>query len=264
MLPGSLPGFCLEAWPELVPLMQLHEAIPTWPVWSAADEANLQWTVEEQAKFEDPAYGSDPRRFVMNGQAATAVHSAGNVLSPCPCGCRPHAFSDQRLRHGGIRGTGVASQTSGSIRHPHPAELGLMNSVPPKCVFVQPARSALCLIGHVAAPLQVVWIVAQVQAWIDEHLTAVPVVHPLTHLAGFKHMLLQQRRDTWITPAMLQPRCLQVSSQGVQFSIAVQAPVRAGDICEAECRLSGEQLQICVCFKERILDAQDLLHAACR
>ena len=78
------------------------------------------------------------------------------------------------------------------------------------------------------------------------------------------HMLLQQRRDTWITPAMFTPRCLQVSSQGVQFSIAVQAPVRASDICEAECRLSGEQLQICVCFKERTLDAQDLLHAACR
>ncbi|CAJ1400826.1 unnamed protein product [Effrenium voratum] len=37
-----------------------------WPIWSNADESNLQWTLEEEQKYGDPQYGNDLRFSVIS------------------------------------------------------------------------------------------------------------------------------------------------------------------------------------------------------
>ncbi|CAJ1337775.1 unnamed protein product [Effrenium voratum] len=42
------------------------EDMEEWPIWSNADESNLQWTLEEEQKYGDPQYGNDLRFSVIS------------------------------------------------------------------------------------------------------------------------------------------------------------------------------------------------------
>ena len=63
MAPSSLPPFHLDAWPVSSSPTCLQDVIPHWPMWGQQEEEELQWSAEEVSKYEDPAYGSDLRRF---------------------------------------------------------------------------------------------------------------------------------------------------------------------------------------------------------
>ena len=99
-------------------------------------------------------------------QSKTCLHSCGNQLTGCPCGCRQFPFQDERLQSGGIHGHLVQLKSSietsegimGACRHVHPVELALLNGVSPAKNFGQDLKLALCSIGQLASPIQSAWL----------------------------------------------------------------------------------------------------------
>ena len=77
----------------------------------------------------------------MQGQMATSLHSCGNQIMGCPCGCRKHPFIEQRLQNGGLHGLLVQlageSKCGNNIypnfRHITPDELAVLNGMLPGC-----------------------------------------------------------------------------------------------------------------------------------
>ena len=109
--------------------------------------------------------GFDRNEIKWNGQMATALHSCGSQLGPCPCGCRLHAFTEERLTKGGLQGLLVRLAGFAkcghilypSYRHVHPDELALLNGMLPGYEWENP-KMALCALGQLASPLQSGWL----------------------------------------------------------------------------------------------------------
>ena len=174
LLPKSSHLFYLVEWPRLNPRPVISNVMPELPLWAEHEERQLAWTDEETAKMLNPAYGTDARFLSMHDTAPTALHSWGSALGPCPCGCRSQGFSEARLQSGGLRGVGVQSAALQRPRFLHPAEAGLLNSLP--LTFKLPAdmRAGLCLVGLLSAPLQSMWIYSQVLHWAETGLSGWP------------------------------------------------------------------------------------------
>ena len=154
------------------PWKQIRDIIPVWPLWPPAEEQQLRWTEEEVTKYGDKSYGNTKRTLELSGVAPTALHSVANHFSDCPCGCRTGPLSDGRLRRGGLHGIEITSASPEHFaRHPHPQELGLLNGVTPAYQYGPCMRSALCLIGQIASPLQALWVFLQVKRGIDQNET---------------------------------------------------------------------------------------------
>ena len=135
------------------------DLFPEWPLWSEDQEAQLAWTLEERTVFKDPSFGGVDRRLASSGVAPTILHSAGNHLGPCPCGCRPTGFSQDRLKSGGIHLIEIISKVDGSSsRHLHPQEAGLLLGVKGSYDYGDDMRGALSLLGQIASPVQAKWI----------------------------------------------------------------------------------------------------------
>ena len=108
------------------------------------------------------------------GQAKTCLHSCGNQVTGCPCGCRRFPFNEDRLQNGGIHGhivqtTQIIQTINGPMqmcRHIAPSELALINGVAPTRDFGQDAKLALCAIGQLASPLQSAWIGAHIMKYM--------------------------------------------------------------------------------------------------
>ena len=129
----------------------------------------LQLDEYEVGKF--ALKGLDRNMVQRNGQMNTSLHSCGNQLSSCPCGCRKHPFSEQRLNEGGLHGlliqVGIQHdpKSTPNIRHIHPDELALLNGMQPGLNCGQPSqyKMALCGLGQLASPLQAGWIASQIR-----------------------------------------------------------------------------------------------------
>ena len=166
-----------------------------------------------------------------------------------------------RLRQGGLRGQGLQSPATGHMRFAHPAELGYLNAIPPRCALVSPPRAALCLVGQIASPLQALWIFAQIQQWADGLRQLCPALIPCQVISDFKSMLLQQRRDCWFVPSMFQKRIIPVSFHGVDSPVAVKSPVTALQLVEAEKALAGPGIKVSLQEQARQLAPDTLLQA---
>ena len=187
--------------------------IPRWPVWPVDQECQLAWTTTEAEYYSNALYGNDPRFLDVEGQAPTALHSWGVALTPCPCGCRNFRFAESRLVSGGLRGFGIHSTVLGDTRFLHPAKAGLLNSVPVSFAYDMNCRGALCLVGQIAAPLQVVWIASHIMRWFQlDSGHACPGL-PIRAVEAFKECLIQGRHDLWITPDMQVPRSVALSTK---------------------------------------------------
>ena len=118
------------------------------------------------------------------GKCPTALHSWGSQVLPCPCGCRPHGFSDHTLCARGVYGVFLPSDGSHvlgddsfqRIRHLHPSELAVLTGCPVPQVWPEPLRLSLCGLGQQASPLQAAWISGQVRSMLDRFLGISPVL----------------------------------------------------------------------------------------
>ena len=209
------------------------------PDWGTACASELAWTQVEKQHFEDPAYGSDCRILEWGGHAPTALHSWGAAFVPCPCGCRQQPLSQASLQAKGLRGVGVFSASSGLPRHLHAAEAGLLNTLPVTFKHLPSARTALCLVGNLAAPLQAAWICAQIAEWSQASIGPTGAAPPLQVISDFQEQLLQDRRDFWPKPSQADGGKLSVQRGGIQVAIKVCGQIRVSDLVAVYKEVAG-------------------------
>ena len=229
-LPGSLPEVCLPGWPDNSQCWPVQAVLPEWPQWTIDEELQLLWTAEEKAAFLNPSYGSDSRVLNKCGKAPTAMHSFGCQLSACPCGCRTRQFSHASLCARGLRGFGVPAAHVQGLRHPHPAELALLNTVPLCFKHLPDLRAALCLVGQLAAPMQVMWVLSHIRTWAAANFSAASPPSPLVLLSQLQRSLLQQARPVPATPAAPLAEPIRVRQKDVVSCLPICEGARVQDL----------------------------------
>eukprot|EP00435_Cladocopium_sp_Y103_P068884 s675_g32.t1 len=134
------------------PFQVVGDLFACWGQWSEPNETDLQLHDFELQHYMNPAFGTDKQVLDFNDVAMTVLHSYGNALTSCPCGCRAAAFSPTSLRNKGLRGFFVQSAVhhNASVLHPH--ELGLLLGMPASVQCGGPPRSDLALLGLIASP----------------------------------------------------------------------------------------------------------------
>lgn len=148
-----------------------------------------------------------------DAKAATALHPRGNIIYDYPCGCRPW-LSRSRLLRGGAGGCGLLSANSGQVHHLHREEAMLLCALPLDFVFSIDSRSVLCLLGQLAAPLQVVWVQAQFMKEIELAFLGVTGLDPADCVLSFQQGLLRQVQQRWIAKAMYVPKIFHLENEG--------------------------------------------------
>ena len=257
----DFPAIPLVRWPITEDFTTLAKVMPMDAIWSHEDEEQLAWDHYERAIYFDLAYGDDQRILMKNDKAPTFLHSWGHVGRDCPCGCRA-AFSDERLRRGGARGFGFVSSLTGNCRHLHPVEGSLLCTVPLGYRFPMPVRSALSLLGQIAAPMQVLWLQAQILAGFQKHYWGWINLVPLTCIQVLQDHLVRQAFGRWPTLSMYQPRqlLLQIEGEDAIIEVSCSTPISAGQLASAEKPLCGwGHYAIVRCHGNRLAPC-DLLH----
>ena len=165
--------------------------------------AQLQLDLYELGKFAH--FGFDTNMVKWRGQMATSLHSCGNQLMACPCGCRRFPFTEQRLNSGGLHGLLIrlvgASKCGTNVypnfRHISPDELALLHGMYPGCDWGAQSRLALCALGQLASPLQSAWIGAFVMCHFHERLGLSQPSQPEVVLLRLMGQLLKARDETF-------------------------------------------------------------------
>ena len=264
--PAALVGGFSAGWREALHLtvldLDLLSVIPQWPVWTQEHESMLAWTTEEQQAYSNPEFGSDRRLLSRNDIVPTLLHSYGCALSACPCKCRAKGFSVASLRAKGLRGFGIISPATQAPRYLHPHEAALLCTLPAHRQHVNDCRAALCLIGQIAAPMQALWIIAQIQSWASDRMCT-PSSHPDELLARFKLELLQQKHHSWMLPDMLAGGVLALceDEDGDQrFEILCSGPTLVRDFIAAHEPFRPPGYKFALSYACRRLGPDDLLH----
>ena len=260
-LPSCQVQVKLPTWPRALNFRTVEEVVPEWPLWPLEEEKALEWSSREIAAFHDPELGADCRVLDVKRPAPTALHSYGNPLDACPCGCRAQGLSENRLKKDGLRGYCIHSGVTGQARHIHPQELALLNAIPVSHAFLPDTKAALCLIGQIASPLQSLWVFMHVAEWAAAVFGQRQPPSALQVLDTFKKCLLQERNDRWVLPSMFESRSFILQDQQGTFSMRTRGPIRAVEVIEAEARLQGRAPIGKIDSAGRILDPQALLHS---
>ena len=202
LLPSALGSVSFPPLPVLPVPPSVQQLMPysPWPAWSMQDEEQLRWTSLEQQVYADPQYGPTDRSVQTTAPLPTALHSWGNALYACPCGCRASGLSPRTLRSGGLRGLAIVSGLwPHHTRHIHPKELQLFLGFPPFESTLDDCRAQLCLFGNAVSPLQVIWIwshvLAQVGLFPDSR-----ACHDV--MARYIDLILHQRDVSWLSPSV--------------------------------------------------------------
>eukprot|EP00438_Fugacium_kawagutii_P034912 Skav206373 [mRNA] locus=scaffold834:175796:187689:- [translate_table: standard] len=254
----TLPSPTLRDWQKTQVFTHVGAIMPMDAVW--ASESDLLWDEDENRIYGDFAFGHDRRQLHASDQASTVLHSWGNILKPCPCQCRG-ALSMHRLRQGGARGFGLWSAMFQKMRHLHPEEAKLLCTVPLDFIFDMPPRAALCLLGQLAAPLQVLWVQSLFLQAVETVLTGTSTVAPEMNVMSFQQRLLRQVTQRWVTATMHVPRSLHLEVEGHTHEIRVHAPVFAQDLLDAEKKLQGWGQYATLSQDGQRVDPKHILHA---
>lgn len=160
---------------KLQPWMQDCKA-PTPTSWQCLNTTWTQPEIDELILTEEEA-----TLFLAEGttnyfaedkeKLPTALHSLGNHLWPCPCGCRTSPLNPQRLKERGISTILVRlKQDPTRARHIHPRELALALGIalPNQDLrAITPLRHWLAQLGQCASPLQAAWIFGHLAQQIE-------------------------------------------------------------------------------------------------
>eukprot|EP00438_Fugacium_kawagutii_P026507 Skav228268 [mRNA] locus=scaffold778:107284:109463:- [translate_table: standard] len=202
-LPASwLPFIELQAWPNADDRLRLGDIMPM----------DAQWPPMKRSNFTG---------MTMNRGSFKTLPMA-----------KTSASFKQRTQH---RQCCIPGDTSPGIVHVdvarHSAHPGF-----DRAEYPQRLRSALCLLGQIAAPLQVLWLQAQIISGYQKHFWGWTGVVPHEQIALFKHELCLQTFTQWITPSMFLPRALKIQIEGDDQVMNIQShtPATFHDLQTAE------------------------------
>eukprot|EP00438_Fugacium_kawagutii_P022222 Skav203955 [mRNA] locus=scaffold391:469362:472634:+ [translate_table: standard] len=200
---------CLSELPRAAHLQRISSLLPVWPQWDVAAEAQLCWDHHEFLFHERYAVISD-LLLQMDSTCPTLLHSLGHLDRGCPCGCRSHGLSHERLLRDGISAVAAQCAHSDGLRHLHPLEAGLLCSLPPTFLFPK-LREALPLVGQTAAPLQALWIAAALrEAFHALDPVPPPLVDPFRCFVEFQSKLQCLAFHLWPTARTAVPRSVRL------------------------------------------------------
>ena len=153
-----------EPFPNFNPPPIVADVIDDFRICTREELKQLELDRYEMGKF--GSVGIANNLIQWQSQSKTCLHSCGNQVTGCPCGCRQYPFQDERLQNGGIHGhlvqlKSVIDTFEGKMtacRHVHPVELALLNGLSPAKQFGQNLKLALCAIGQLASPIQSAWL----------------------------------------------------------------------------------------------------------
>ena len=190
--------------PCLPTIQVVRDLIPAFGQWHQFDHAQLVLNLYELSKFYQFAAGGMEGTFIrMHEKLPTLLHSAGNQLYTCACGCRA-ALSETRLRQRGLIGTLIALGTCQTYmntvmqhaRYLHPLEMWAMMGGSPKVSMGHNLRLAMAGVGQAVAPLMGLWIFAHVRKCLDLTLDFEPC-NPLPVFQAYMAAVIQDCRELW-------------------------------------------------------------------
>ena len=167
----------------------------------------LELTLYELAKFYAYAAGGISKAFLdLKAILPTLLHSCGNQLYACRCGCRG-PLSLTRLSQSGLYGTLVPlegfvwheNQHMQKSRYFHPLEMYLLQGGDPLVDFGDDLRLAMAGVGQCVSPLVATWILAHVRQAVQK-LRGDPQVNPAKLLEEHVDRVLDSRDVLWPTP----------------------------------------------------------------
>ena len=175
--------------------------------WSAEDREQLDLSLYELSRFHSYAAGGFQKALLdLKSCLPTLLHSCGNQLYDCRCGCRK-ALSQERLASRGLFGTLIAvkgtvwheNQHMQQCRYFHPREMFLMQGGSPKIDFGSDHRLSMAGIGQCVSPIQATWILAHLRR-ATLLLCGLPLNDPVETLSAHIDSLLDDRDALWPTP----------------------------------------------------------------
>lgn len=197
---------CLQPFPKLPRPPTLGCVFPQFQELATKQLQELTLTDEELNAFMNIGKGIEAQLVDMAGQGGTALHSWGNQIHACACGCRK-GLSQSRLHQHGLHGALVKyALPDGNIkfRHLSPVEMGIMNGMLKDNGWLDEQRLLTAGIGQLASPLQSVWVFSQLRNHLsDMGLGGCKPLPAREALAKVMHAVMKQR-DEWFPQ---QPTC---------------------------------------------------------
>ena len=192
-----------QDFPTVHPQPMVSSVLEQFQACSQEMLSQLQLDLYELGKFAHHGFHSN--MIPMQGQMATSLHSCGNQLMGCPCGCRQHPFTEQRLQSGGLHGLLVqlageskcGNNVYPNFRHITPDELALLNGMYPGCNWGPFSKLALCGLGQMASPLQSAWMGACAMQHIMKTLDLGEASKPEVVLLKLMGNLLNSRDEVF-------------------------------------------------------------------
>ena len=186
------------------------KVLPSLHPWPATDLEQLELTLYELGKFYDFTPGGIQTAFLDAGKPlATCLHSAGNAVYPCSCGCRA-GLSEQRMASKGLFCTLIPTGTTQfhagremlHCRYLHPREMLLLNGADPLRECGKNLRLTLAGIGQFVSPLVGLWILAHVRPVLSRFLGVECERTPEQEILDFTGFLVHQASQFWQAPQL--------------------------------------------------------------
>ena len=234
LLPREWNTYGLRPWPK-GSFTKVSDLFKCWGAWSEPDEINLQLNLDELTAYSNPAFGGEKRLITGDDVVATVLHSYGNALGQCPCGCRDGPFNVQTLTQRGLRGSFVQSQVHHNPRFLHPRELGLLLGMPDTVDYRHsPPRDCLSLLGLIASPLQMVWVYAHLKINAIQATGQFSIPNPQSWLVAYQNELLRQTENLFQRVDALPQMIQLVDQNGDTLVVCSPTAITAAQLLQAE------------------------------
>ena len=190
--------------PQLGEVRVVKDLIPEFVPWHQFDHDQLVLNLYELSKYYQYAAGGMEAVWIkLQEQLPTLLHSAGNQMYTCACGCRA-ALSESRLRQKGLVGTLIPLSTCQThmntrmqhARYLHPLEMWALMGGKPNVSMGHNMRLAMSGVGQAVAPLMGLWIFAHVRKALDLTFD-LPPCDPLTILGTYMDEVVSECRKMW-------------------------------------------------------------------
>lgn len=241
---APLLGMCtLHNMPDLSVMPMPGDLMPELKVWPKFEQDQLVLNLYELSKYHAFATGGiQACYFKKDGKLPTLLHSAGNALYTCSCGCRA-ALSDARLQARGLIGVLIPLGTferhmnidMQHCRYLHPLEMWCLMGGLPDVSFGYNLRLAMSGIGQCVAPMVGLWIFAQIRQHLDGFLEIPKKVCPFDVLHAYALEVKQKCGLVWNPPVPPTIAEEAIEDESPRLTVSVVWPTVSDAVVKVSC-----------------------------